>query len=116
MPEVITTNNKNCTVGLNQRGKRQEIVGIVEEHMNYEFAKYIDEYISELEEKSSKEYWKAHTDEQAYEEELNEMCGLLDELYDYFVEIKEIAASKYKNMPEWGYIAEEGMDLINSNR
>lgn len=116
MGEIISINEKNCIIGLDSRGKRKEIVGIIDEYMDYEFAKYVDEYISELEEKSNEEYWKSHTDEQAYEEELNEMCSLLDELWDYFAEIKEIAISKYKNMPEWGYIAKEGMDLINKNR
>lgn len=101
MSEVITINNKNYTVGLNQKGKRQEIVGIIDEYMGYDFSKYIDEHIGELEEKS---------------EELNEMCSLLDELYDCFAKIKEIANNKYKKMPKWGKIAEEGMNLINNNR
>ena len=100
-------------MGLN---KQQEIYDLINQYMGNEFAKYVDEYIGDLIVKSDKAYWKAHTDEQAYEEELNEMCSLLDELYDYFAEIKEIANNKYKNMPEWGYIAEDGMDLINKNR
>lgn len=116
MPNIITINNKNYTVELDKRGKRQEIVGIIDEYTGDNFAKYVDEYIKELEEKSDEKYWKNHSDEQIYEEELNEMCSLLDELYDYFAEIKNIAIGKYKNMPEWGYIAEEGMDLINKNR
>lgn len=113
MPDVIEINNKNYTLGFGNKGC--EIIECVEAHMGHEFAMYVNEYIDELIVKSDKAYWDSHSDEQAYEEELNEKCSLLDELWDYFAEIKEIAISKYKNMPEWGYIAEEGMDLINKN-
>lgn len=65
---------------------------------------------------TNEKYWKAHTDEQAYEEELNEMCNLLDELYGCFNRIKKFASNRYKTMPEWGYIAEEGIKLIEKNR
>lgn len=97
MRHLITINDKNYTVGIN---KRQEIYDIIDE----------------LEEKSDEKYWKAHTDEQAYEEELNEMCNLLDELYGCFNRIKKFASNRYKTMPEWGYIAEEGIKLIEKNR
>lgn len=113
MRHLITINDKNYTVGIN---KRQEIYDIIDEYTGNEFAKYVDEYIGELEEKSDEKYWKAHTDEQAYEEELNEMCNLLDELYGCFNRIKKFASNRYKTMPEWGYIAEEGIKLIEKNR
>lgn len=100
-------------MGLN---KQQEIYDLINQYIGNEFAKYVDEYIGDLIVKSDKAHWDSHLDEQAYEEELNEMCNLLDELWDYFAEIKEIAVSKYKNMPEWGYISEDGMKLIEENR
>ena len=100
-------------MGLN---KQQEIYDLINQYMGNEFAKYADEYIGDLIVKSDKSHWDSHSDEQAYEEELNEMCSLLDELYDCFAKIKENATSKYKKMPKWGYIAEDGMDLINKNR
>lgn len=116
MPHITTINDENYTVGLDKKGKRAEIVGIIDEYMGEDFSKYVDEYISELEEKSDEKYWKAHTDEQAYEEELNEMCSLLDELYGCFNRIKQLARDRYKTMPEWGYIAENAMKLIDKNR
>lgn len=84
-------------MGLN---KQQEIYDLINQYMGNEFAKYVDEYIGDLIVKSDKAHWNSHSDEQAYEEELNEMNSLLDELYDYFSEIKSIASSKYKKMPE----------------
>lgn len=113
MRHLITINDKNYTVGIN---KRQEIYDIIDEYMGNEFAKYVDEYIGELEEKTNEKYWKTHTDEQTYEEELNEMCSLLDELYGCFNRIKQLAIDRYKTMPEWGYIAENAMKLIERNR
>lgn len=110
MPEIVTINEKNYTVGVG-RGKRQEIVGIIDEYMGDEFAKYADEYIGDLEEKSDKAYWENHSDEQVYEEELNEIHGFLNELWDYLDEIKSYG-SKYKKMPEWGYIAIEAMNKM----
>lgn len=79
MPEVVIINGKNYTVGI-AADKKKEIIDMIGYNMGDDFAKYVDEYIGELEEKSNEEYWKAHTDEQAYEEELNEMNWLLDEL------------------------------------
>lgn len=63
MPHITTINNENYTVGLDKKGKRAEVVGIIDEYMGEDFSKYVDEYISELEEKSDEKYWKAHTDE-----------------------------------------------------
>nr|DAG70914.1 MAG TPA: hypothetical protein [Caudoviricetes sp.] len=47
---------------------------------------------------------------------LNTTYSLLDELYGCFNRIKQLAIDRYKTMPEWGYIAENGMKLIENNR
>nr|DAG70913.1 MAG TPA: hypothetical protein [Caudoviricetes sp.] len=52
MRHLITINDKNYTVGIN---KRQEIYDIIDEYTGNEFAKYVDEYIGELEEKPTNE-------------------------------------------------------------
>ena len=103
MRHLITINDKNYTVGIN---KRQEIYDIIDEYTGNEFAKYVDEYIGELEEKPTNECIK----------KLNTTYSLLDELYGYFNRIKQLAIDRYKTMPEWGYIAENGMKLIENNR
>lgn len=103
MRHLITINDKNYTVGIN---KRQEIYDIIDEYTGNEFAKYVDEYIGELEEKPTNECIK----------KLNTTYSLLDELYGCFNRIKQLAIDRYKTMPEWGYIAENGMKLIENNR
>ena len=111
MPDVLQINGELHTIGFREKNKRQEIYELIDEYMGDEFARYVDEYISDLEEKSNKAYWQNHSDEQAYEEELNEIHGFLNELWDYLDEIKSYG-SKYKKMPEWGYIAIEAMDKM----
>lgn len=111
MPDVLQINGESHTIGFSEENKRQEIYELIDEYMGDEFARYIDEYISDLEEKSNETYWKEHTDEQVYEEELNEIHGFLNELWDYLDEIKSYG-SKYKKMPEWGHIAIEAMDKM----
>ena len=76
MPNVIEINNKNYTLGFGDKGK--EIVECIEGHMGYEFAMYVKEYIDELIAKSDNNYWCSYTDEQAHEEELNQIGGLLE--------------------------------------
>lgn len=89
----------------------QDLYETIEPYMGHDFARYIQDKIEELQEKSDKEYWQNHSDEQVYEEELNEIHGFLNELWDYLDKIKSYG-SKYKKMPDWGYIAIEAMDKM----
>ena len=67
MPDVIEINNKNYTLGFGDKDK--EIVECIDEHMGYEFAMYVKEYIDELIAESDDNYWRDYTDEQTYEED-----------------------------------------------
>ena len=113
MPDVIDINNKNYTLGFDD--KDREIVECIEGHMGHEFAMYVKEYIDELIAKSDDNYWHSRTDEQAYEEELNQMCGRLDELLDCLGKIKAIGDNKTRK-PEWYKLAVEAIKLIKNYR
>lgn len=111
MDELVTIDMNGNQHMLGFKPLSQDLYETIESYMGHDFARYVQNKIEDLQEKTEQEYWKNHSDEQAYEEELNEIHGMLNELWDYLNEIK-LAGAGYKKMPKWGKMAIDAMKLM----
>ncbi len=111
MDELITLNINGKQHMFGFKPLNQELYEAIEPCMGHDFARYVQNKIEELQEKTEQEYWQNHSDEQVYEEELNKMRSMLNEVWDYLHEIKLIAQER-KNMPKWGKLAIDAMKLM----